>query len=94
MGVMAVNRAENEYQRDPSRLVDLLFFDCIRFALPTFGGINQQIEGRAHSSQMMSPFHRAILNGIVQYIRKTRLGGCIPDDSVPGGFQQGSPRKQ
>ena len=24
---MAVNRAENEYQRDPSRLVDLLFFD-------------------------------------------------------------------
>jgi hypothetical protein len=43
---------------------------------------------------MMSPFHRAILNGIVQYIRKNRLGGCIPDDSVPGGFQQGSPRKQ
>ena len=91
---MAVNRAETEYQRDPLRLVDLLFFDCIRFAHLAFGGINQQIEGQVHSSQMMSSFHRAILNGIVQHIRKNRLGGCIPDDSVPGGFQQGAPRKQ
>lgn len=94
MGVMAVNRAETEYQRDPLRLVDLLFFDCIRFALPTFGGINQQIEGRAHSSQVMSLFHRAVLNRIIHHIQKIRLGRRIPDHSVLHGFQQSAPRKQ
>jgi len=91
---MAVKQAETEYRRDPSRLIALLFFNCIRFAIPPITSINHQIEGQVHSSQVMSPFHRAVPNGIIHHIRKTRLGRCIPDDSVPGGFQQGSLRKQ